>query len=160
MEQINEKNEEYESSTYSVPPHLHSSLGKKIKGGNITTKITRLNKKEKLTSEEQKTLRWLESKNTSETNKIDARKRIKMDTDTPGDKKGFNNFKDTYEQKKSNPTKPGGIPNFSVKGKGSKVSNQLKNNEVRYYESYNKELKDMKYLIEYMSKNNNNDKTI
>ena len=62
---------------------------------------------------------------------------------------------------KSLTTYPRGVsPFFIEKGKGSKVSNQLKNNEVRYYESYNKEIKGMKYLIEYMCKNNNTNKTI
>mgnify|MGYP000244349778 CR=1 FL=1 len=46
-----------------------------------------------------------------------------------------------------------------VKGKHSKVSDQIENNRVQYYESYNKEIEGMKYLIEYMN-NNNNNKTI
>ena len=32
MKHINERNEEYESSTFTVPPQFHSSLGKKITG--------------------------------------------------------------------------------------------------------------------------------
>jgi len=40
-------------------------------------------------------------------------------------------------------------------GKHTKTSNQLANNIVQYYESFDKEIKDMIYLIEYMD---NNDK--
>tara|TARA_R110001592_G_scaffold35358_1_gene120257 strand:+ start:593 stop:1075 length:483 start_codon:yes stop_codon:yes gene_type:complete len=160
MKQVNERNEEYESSTFTVPPQFHSSLGKKISGNNITTKISRLNKKEKLTSEEQKTLTWLKGKDNAETNKIDAQKRIIKRTDGVGKKKGGNAFIDTHEKDRdnANPTKPGGLAKITSSGKHSKVSDQIENNSVQYYESYNKEMKDMKYLIEYMC--NKNNKTI
>tara|TARA_Y100000389_G_C17431252_1_gene502783 strand:+ start:572 stop:1054 length:483 start_codon:yes stop_codon:yes gene_type:complete len=160
MKKINERNEEYESNTFTVPPQFHSSLGKKITGNNITTKISRLNKKEKLTSEEQKTLTWLKGKDNAETNKIDSQKRIIKRTDGVGKKKGGNAFIDTHEKDKNNanPTKVGGLADMKVRGKHSKVSDQIENNNVRYYESYKKEMKNMKYLIEYMC--NNNNKTI
>tara|TARA_R100001015_G_C4621208_1_gene178355 strand:+ start:288 stop:770 length:483 start_codon:yes stop_codon:yes gene_type:complete len=160
MKNLNEKNEEHESSTYTVPPQFHSSLGKKISGNNITTKISRLSKKENLTDEEEKTLKWLKGKNNAEVNKIDAQKRIIMRTDGVGKKKGGNAFIDTHEKDKdnANPTKVGGLADMKVRGKHSKVSDQIENNRVQYYESYNKEIKDMKYLIEYMC--NKNNKTI
>ena len=160
MKKVNERNEEYESGTLTVPPQFHSSLVKKISGNNITTKISRLSKKEKLTSEEQKTLTWLKGKDNAETNKIDAQKRIIKRTDGVGKKKGGNAFIDTHEKDKNNtnPTKIGGLADMKVRGKHSKVSDQIENNNVQYYESYKKEMKDMKYLIEYMC--NNNNKTI
>jgi|TARA_Y100001937_G_C7095940_1_gene320073 hypothetical protein len=160
MKNLNEKNEEHESSTYTVPPQFHSSLGEKISGNNITTKISRLSKKENLTDEEEKTLKWLKGKNNAEVNKIDAQKRIIMRTDGVGKKKGGNAFIDTHEKDKdnANPTKVGGLADMKVRGKHSKVSDQIENNRVQYYESYNKEIKDMKYLIEYMC--NKNNKTI
>lgn len=160
MKNLNEKNEEHESSTYTVPPQFHSSLGEKISGNNITTKISRLSKKENLTDEEEKTLKWLKGKNNAEINKIDAQKRIIMRTDGVGKKKGGNAFIDTHEKDKdnANPTKVGGLADMKVRGKHSKVSDQIENNRVQYYESYNKEIKDMKYLIEYMC--NKNNKTI
>ena len=160
MKNLNEKNEEHESSTYTVPPQFHSSLGKKISGNNITTKISRLSKKENLTDEEEKTLKWLKGKNNAEVNKIDTQKRIIMRTDGVGKKKGGNAFIDTHEKDKdnANPTKVGGLADMKVRGKHSKVSDQIENNRVQYYESYNKEIKDMKYLIEYMC--NKNNKTI
>ena len=160
MKNLNEKNEEHESSTYTVPPQFHSSLGEKISGNNITTKISRLSKKENLTDEEEKTLKWLKGKNNAEVNKIDTQKRIIMRTDGVGKKKGGNAFIDTHEKDKdnANPTKVGGLADMKVRGKHSKVSDQIENNRVQYYESYNKEIKDMKYLIEYMC--NKNNKTI
>jgi hypothetical protein len=161
MENINERNEEYESATFQVPPQFHSLLGKEITGNNITTKISRLKDKQKLTNEEQQVLRWLKGKDNAETNKIDAIKRIKMKTDAPGTKQGGNNFIDTHKKDRNNtnPTKVGGLADMRVKGKHSKVSDQIENNRVQYYESYNKEIEGMKYLIEYMN-NNNNNKTI
>jgi len=160
MSTINERNEEYESSTFQVPPQFHSLLGKKITGNNITTKISRLSNKENLTDEEQRVLRWLKGKDNAETNKIDARKRITMKTDGVGAKKGGNAFIDTHEKDRdnTNPTKVGGLADLKVRGKHSKVSDQIENNRVQYYESYEKEIQNMKYLIEYMD--NNNNKTI
>lgn len=160
MSSINERNEEHESRTYKVPPMFHSQLGEKITGNNITTKISRLSKKENLTDEEQEVLSWLKGKNEAEVNKIDAKKRITMQTDGVGAKKGGNAFKDTHEKDKNNanPTKAGGLAKVTSSGKHSKVSDQLENNRVQYYESYEKEIQDMKYLIEYMD--NNNNKTI
>lgn len=83
-----------------------------------------------------------------------------MRTDGVGKKKGGNAFIDTHEKDKdnANPTKVGGLADMKVRGKHSKVSDQIENNRVQYYESYNKEIKDMKYLIEYMC--NKNNKTI
>ena len=161
MENINERNEEYESRTFPVPPKFHESLGNEITGNNITTKLSRLNEKENLTDKEQQVLRWLKGKDNAETNKIDAIKRIKMKTDAPGAKQGGNNFIDTHKKDRNNtnPTKVGGLADMRVKGKHSKVSDQIENNRVQYYESYNKEIEGMKYLIEYMN-NNNNNKTI
>lgn len=160
MSNINERNEEYESSTFQVPPQFHSLLGKEITGNNITTKISRLSKKENLSNDEQQILRWLKGKDNAETNKIDSKKRIGMKTGAPGIKKGGNNFIDTHEKDRdnANPTKIGGLADLRVKGKHSKVSDQIENNRVQYYESYEKEIQDIKYLIEYMD--NNKNKTI
>lgn len=160
MSKINERNEEYESSTFQVPPQFHSLLGKEITGNNITTKLSRLKNKENLTDEEQQAFRWLKGKDNAETNKIDARKRITMKTDGVGAKKGGNAFIDTHEKDRdnTNPTKVGGLADMKVRGKHSKVSDQIENNRVQYYESYEKEIQNMKYLIEYMD--NNNNKTI
>ena len=93
----------------------------------------------------------------SEVNKIDAKKRVVMRTDGVGAKKGGNAFKDTHEKDRdnANPSKVGGLAKLTSSGKHSKVSDQIENNRVQYYESYNKEIENMKYLIEYMNNNNN-----
>jgi hypothetical protein len=154
---INEGNKEYDESLFQVPQQFQSFLGKEITGNNITTRINRLTNKENLSNEEQQVLRWLKGKDNAETNKIDAIKRIKMKTGAPGGKKGGNNFIDTHEKDRdnANPTKISGLADMRVKGKHSKVSDQIENNRVQYYESYEKEIKDMKYLIEYMDNKNN-----
>jgi len=160
MSMINEGNKEYDESLFQVPQQFQSFLGKEITGNNITTRINRLTNKENLSNEEQQVLRWLKGKDNAETNKIDAIKRIKMKTGAPGGKKGGNNFIDTHEKDRdnANPTKISGLADMRVKGKHSKVSDQIENNRVQYYESYEKEIQNMKYLIEYMD--NNNNKTI
>jgi len=157
MSMINEGNKEYDESLFQVPQQFQSFLGKEITGNNITTRINRLTNKENLSNEEQQVLRWLKGKDNAETNKIDAIKRIKMKTGAPGGKKGGNNFIDTHEKDRdnANPTKISGLADMRVKGKHSKVSDQIENNRVQYYESYEKEIKDMKYLIEYMDNKNN-----
>lgn len=157
MKRINESNEEHESSTYTVPPQFHAALGKEITGNNVTTKISRLSNKEDLSSEEHSILRWLKGKDNAEVNKIDAKKRAIMRTDGVGAKKGGNAFKDTHEKDNANANvgKVGGLAKMTSSGKHSKVSDQIENNRVQYYESYDKEIENMKYLIEYMNKDNN-----
>ena len=45
-------------------------------------------------------------------------------------------------------------------GKHSKVSDQIENNRVQYYESYDSEIEAVRYLIEYMNNNNNKNKIL
>ena len=68
-----------------------------------------------------------------------------------------NTFKKTHtkDRKNKNVDKIGGMAKLTSSGKHTKTSNQLANNIVQYYESFDKEIKDMIYLIEYMD---NNDK--
>ena len=81
-----------------------------------------------------------------------------MRTDGQGAKKGGNAFKDTHEKDGQGKfDKVGGLAKMGRSGKHSKTSDQLENNRVQYYESYEKEIEDMRYLIEYM---NNNGKII
>jgi hypothetical protein len=124
---------------------FHDALGKEITGNNITTKISRLSSKDDLSSEEHSILRWLKGKDNAEVNKIDAKKRITMKTDGVGAKKGGNAFKDTHEKDNNNVNvgKVGGLAKMTSSGKHSKVSDQLENNRVQYYESYEKEIEDM-----------------
>ena len=61
----------------------------------------------------------------------------------------------TKDRKNKNVDKIGGMAKLTSSGKHTKASDQVANNRVQYYESFDKEIKDMIYLIEYM---NNNDK--
>ena len=47
-------------------------------------------------------------------------------------------------------SKVGGLAKLTSSGEHSKVSKQLEDNMVQYYESFNKEINSMVYLIEYM----------
>lgn len=151
-------NHDFVNRSYVVPENLRGMLGDKISGNNITTKISRLNAKDSLTDSEQEALNWLNGKHDGETRKIDSVKRTIMRTDGVGAKKGGNAFKDTHTKDKdnANPTKIGGMVKITSSGKHSKVSDQIENNRVQYYESYESEIEAVRYLIEYMNNNKDN----
>lgn len=69
-----------------------------------------------------------------------------------------NQFKKTHTKDKdnANPTGVGGIPKMN---KGS-MKDKIMNNKEVYNESINNEIKEIKYLIEYMDNNNNKNKQI
>jgi hypothetical protein len=137
---------------------VRNYLGKDtITGNDLTTTISRL-KSDSNTEESEYILNYLNGLNKKEVGKIDAGKRIVMDTEGVGKKKGGNAFKDTHDKDKdnANPTKVGGLAKLTSSGEHSKVSDQINNNKVSYYESYNKELNSIKHLIEYMNKDNKN----
>lgn len=99
------------------------------------------------------TLKWIENNLSQEIDAVDKPKRIIMQTDGQGDKKGGNAYKDTHSKDKDNvnPTKVG-IPKIHKGG----VQRQIMTNKV-YYESIDTEIDSIRYLIEYM---NNNKKQI
>lgn len=152
MSKINEENIDFQKAEYSVPSQFQKELGlDKITGNNILTKIARYKKMGNLSPEAEKAFKWLESKNRSETDKIYAQKDIIRKTDGVGSKKGGNAFKDTHEKKGSpNPDKIGGLAKLTSSGKHSKVSDQIEQNKVTYYESFDAEIDAARYLIEYM----------
>ena len=158
MSNINESNIDHDKSSYTLPDEHASVLGSgQISGNNMTTKISRLSNKENRTSAEEAALQWLKSKNEKEIDKIDRPKRDRMETGSEGAKLGGNNFKKTHEKKgMGNPGEINGLAKMGVSGKRSKISDQIKNNSVEYYESYTKEIENMKYLIEYMNNNKPN----
>ena len=151
MSNINESNKDHYNSTYNVG-------GEQYNGNSLTTKISRLKKKKeegKLTSDEEKKLEELKSSNQEGIDKIYKQKKNIETTGGQGKYKGGNAHKKTHEKN--------GIPDLTnnetsgktVRGRRSKVSNQIADNRLQYYESYEEEMENMKYLIEYM---NNNDK--
>lgn len=150
-------NHDFVNKDYVVPENLRDILGNKISGNNITTRISRLNSKESLSEMEQEALKWLENKHKGETRKIHAQKDIIAKTGGIGKKKGGNAFKDTHEKDNANanPTKISGLGKVTSSGEHSKVSDQIENNRIQYYESFQSEIDAMRYLIEYMNNNNN-----
>jgi len=134
-------------------------LGNKISGTNLTTIKSRLEKKEKLTDDEKLALDWVTKKYEQERKSIDGYKRTKMRN---GDDSTPNAFKKTHTKDKNNnnPTKVGGLAKLNTTGdnkhvSGGKVSDQIENNRVQYYESIYSEIQNINYLIEYMNNNKN-----
>ena len=148
MDNINEENKDHSKSIYTIPSKYANVLGDKpITGSGMTTWLSRLKNKNR-TSEEQSAFEWLENENDRQIEKIDRPKRDRMNTGAEGTKDGGNNFKNTWtETGVPNAPKPVKVDSRIVKGKRSKANN------VEYYESYEKEIKNMKYLIEYMNNN-------
>ena len=141
-------NKDIKHKKYKIPKKFVKNLGKEISGKNLPTKISRLENTESLTEEEEEVLEWLnktynKKKEESYHNKDIQRKNGKK-----------NAFKEehTKDNKNTNVAKPGGLAKLNS---DTKVSKQLEDNMVQYYESFNKEIKNMIYLIEYMDNNKN-----
>ena len=141
-------NKDINKKIYKIPKKFVNALGKDISGNNLTTKKSRLENKEYLTKEEEEALEWInktynKKKEESYHNKDIQRKNGKK-----------NAFKEehTKDNKNTNVGKPGGLAKLNS---DTKVSKQLEDNMVQYYESFNKEIKNMIYLIEYMDNNKN-----
>jgi hypothetical protein len=125
-------------------------------GGNGSVSYEYMNKvKSELDNKQDKdandtaALKWIEKNLKQEADAVDRPKRIIMQTDGQGDKKGGNAFKDTHtkDRDNANPTAVG-IPKIHKGG----VQRQIMTNKV-YYESIDTEIDDIRYLIEYMDNN-------
>tara|TARA_R110000851_G_scaffold67262_3_gene151982 strand:+ start:2178 stop:2627 length:450 start_codon:yes stop_codon:yes gene_type:complete len=144
-------NKDINKKNIIIPKHLVKELGKKVSGNNLTTKISRLKNKESLTNEEEKALAWL-------TKTYNKKKEVSYHNKDIQRKNGRQNaFKKTHtkDNKNINVSKVGGLAKLTSSGEHSKVSKQLEDNMVQYYESFNKEINSMVYLIEYMDNNKN-----
>lgn len=129
----------------------YEPLGVKTSGNNLTTKISRLENKEYLTKEEEETLTELKKTYDKEKEKSYHNKDIQRKN---GKENAFKK-EHTKDNKNVNVSKVGGLAKLTSSGEHSKVSKQLEDNMVQYYESFNKEIKNMIYLIEYMDNNKN-----
>jgi hypothetical protein len=140
------ENNTYKIDDSSVAKHLGYD---EISYSNMTTIKNRLNNKESLSSVEQKVLNWVENKLTQETDKVDFNKRVQMDAGKS------NAFIKKHEKDTENPnaTKVGGLAKVTSSGEHSKVSDQINNNRMSYYESVEEEIDSIKYLMEYMNNN-------
>jgi len=137
---------------YPVPKKFKKLIGDEISGNNMTTKISRLRKKENKSKEEEELLEYLQKEYENIADSIYNKKKIQMNLGRE------NAFKKTHTKDKHNKnvTKIGGMAKLTSSGKHTKSSDQVANNRVQYYESFDKEIKDMIYLIEYMDNNNKN----
>jgi hypothetical protein len=145
-------NLDMDDKKFPVPQKFKKLIGDEISGNNMTTKMSRLRKKENKSKEEEELLEYLEKEYENIADSIDNKKRIQMNLGRE------NAFKETHtkDRKNKNVTKVGGIPKLTSSGKHTKASDQVANNIVQYYESFDKEIKDMIYLIEYMDNNDKN----
>ncbi len=141
-------NKDIKNKKYKIPKKFVKNLGEEISGNNLPTKISRLENKESLTEEEEEVLEWLNKTYNKKKEESYHHKDIQRNNGRE------NAFKEehTKDKKNTNVTKPGGLAKLNS---STKVSKQLENNMVQYYESFNKEIKDMIYLIEYMDNNKN-----
>jgi len=137
---------------FPVPKKFKKLIGDEISGNNMTTKISRLRKKENKSKEEEELLEYLQKEYENIADSIYNKKKIQMNLGRE------NAFKKTHTKDKHNKnvTKIGGMAKLTSSGKHTKASDQVSNNRVQYYESFDKEIKDMIYLIEYMDNNNKN----
>ena len=132
-------------------PSVKNYLGDKISGTNLTTIKSRLENKVNLSKDESEALDWVTKKYEEEIKRIDSSKRTKM---RAGDDSTPNAFKKTHT-KDGKDTEVADVAKgvkLTSSGKHSKVSDQIENNRVQYYESIKSELSGIKYLIEYMNK--------
>ena len=147
-------NLDLKNKSFEVPKNLRPLLNdnESMSYSNMNKKMSELNKKDKLTPDDEKVLKWLKNTLKKEITANEAPKRIKMKTGASGNRNGGNNFKDTHKKDRdnANPTAVGGIPDVRTMANGRHIVN----NTVGYVkEEYEKEMSKMRYLIEYMDNN-------
>ena len=91
-----------------------------------------------------KTIQWIEKTLGADIKADDTKKRVIMNTDGQGEKKGGNAFKNTHEKDNDN-ADPTRVRMPKIKG----GSRELEGSNT--YESIDKEIEATKYLIEYMN---------
>lgn len=101
-------------------------------------------------SDDEKVLKWIDNNLDKQIKAIDTQKRIIMNTDGQGDKKGGNAFKDTHKKDNDN-ADPTRVRMPKIKG----GSREIMSNKVTY-ESIEAEIEAARYLIEYMNNNKKN----
>jgi len=147
-------NLDLKNKSFEVPKNLRPLLNnnESMSYSNMNKKMSELNKKDNLTPDDEKVIKWLKNTLKKEITANEAPKRIKMETGASGKKGGGNNFKDTHKKDRdnANPTAVGGIPDVRTMANGRHIVN----NTVGYVkEEYEKEMSKMRYLIEYMDNN-------
>lgn len=127
-------------------------------GGNSSVSYEYMNKvkseldnKQNKSPEDVDALKWIEKNLKKEIDAADRPKRIIMQTDGQGAKKGGNAYKDTHTKDRDN-ADPTRVRMPKIKGN---VQRQIMTNKVQY-ESIDSEIDSIRYLIEYMNNNKTN----
>jgi hypothetical protein len=145
-------NSELVNKTYNVPKSFQEFFGPTISYHNLKMTKTRLNKaKESNNLEEfnkkggEEALKWVENELKTDRGAIYNKKKTGMNAGRE------NEFIKTHQKDRdnANPTAIGGLPKIN---KGNISRKILQNKEV-YNESINNEIKQIKYLMEYMNNN-------
>ena len=146
-------NSDLEGKYYPVPEHLQHFLGPSISYANLKMTKTRMNKAKNGNPGEytakggDNVLRWVEETLKKDRQTIHGVKQTGMKAGRE------NQFIRTHEKDKSaNPTAVGGLPKIN---KGN-ISRKIIDNKEVYNEGLDKEIREIKYLIEYMNNNKQN----
>lgn len=146
-------NSNLKSKIYNVDEPYQKFLGSRISYPNLKMNKYRLEQaKEAEDFKEferrggEETLKWINNTLKTDRDAIHNNKQIGMDAGRE------NQFIKTHDKDKdnANPTAVGGLPKIN---KGN-ISRKIMNNTEVYNESIQKEINGIKYLIEYMNKNN------
>lgn len=146
-------NSKLRNKIYVVEPKFRQYLGSKISYPNLKMSKTRLEqaKENGNTSEYKKrggdeTLEWINNVLKTDRDAIYNTKKAGMESGMS------NKFIKSHEKNRttSNPTDVGSLPKIT----SGSVSRKIMANTEVYNESLNKEINDIKYLIEYLCKNN------
>ena len=146
-------NSDLKDKIYNVPAQYQNFLGQTISYHNLKMTKTRLNQAKKDKNQQEfnrkggeNVLQWVNNTLKTDRDAIYNKKKTGMDAGRE------NEFIETHDKDKSaNPTKVGGLPKI-----GGNVRREIVTNKVEYYESINKEINKVKYLMEYMNNNKKN----
>ena len=140
------------NKSYNVPQELQRFLGPIISYSNLKmtkTRLTQAKDSQNMGEYNNKggdiVLRWAEETLGNDRKAIHNTKKIGMDTGRE------NQFLKTHEKDKdnANPTAVGGLPKIN---KGN-ISRKIMTNKEVYNESIEKEIKEIRYLMEYINNN-------
>ncbi len=145
-------NSDLQGKTYEVDPLHHKYLGANISYEALKMRETRMKKAQeaKNTTEFDRygggeTLKYIQNTLKIDRDALKSTKKIGMDTGRE------NQFIQTHEKDRdnANPTAVGGLPQMN---KGS-INRKIMSNKEVYNESITSEIKEIRYLIEYMNNN-------
>lgn len=146
-------NSELKNKIYNVDEEQQKFLGTTISYPNLKMSKSRLEQAKEAKDFNEfnrrggdETLKWINNTLKTDRDSLYNNKKVGMDAGRE------NQFIKTHDKDKdnANPTAVGGLPKIN---KGN-VSRKIMNNTEVYNESFDSEIKGIKYLIEYMNKNN------